>query len=138
MIWKVTGFGATLQMFLMYGLSGQSSLTPLIAEQKEKGDNSPNQKPLLESRKSGTYIPPHLRKREMTTRRYPKTQSSSDLDCSQYGFSSSDSDFSDNDCHAMNGDRYRSSKTRLAAIVCIQVTSYTLSCYHKFLCLTWT
>jgi len=114
-------------MFFTYGLSNRSSLVPVISDPKEKDVNSPNQKPLLDSRKSGSYVPPHLRKREKADRHHIDAQSSSDCDSSQYGLSSSDSDLSDNDGYAMNGDWYRSSKARLAAIICIQVTSYTFS-----------
>lgn len=105
-------------MFLTYGLSGQSSLAPVITE--GKGANSQKQKPLLECKKASTYIPPHLRKMNRTPRHPSNFPGSSDLDRLQFGLSSSDSDLSDNDCYVVNGDRYRSSKTRVTAIVCIQ------------------
>ncbi|ONK59062.1 uncharacterized protein A4U43_C08F2590 [Asparagus officinalis] len=117
---QVTGFGATLQMFFTYGLSSRSSLIPVSADPKDKSLNSPNQKPLLDSRKGGSYVPPHLRRRERTNRHHSDAQSSSDCDRSQYVLSSSDSDLSDNDSYATNGDRFRSSKARVAAIVCVQ------------------
>ncbi|KAJ6801097.1 HEAT repeat-containing protein 6 [Iris pallida] len=119
---QVTGLVATLQMFLTYGLSSRCPPLPSNVESKAKGARSPNQKPTVESKRSvlGAYVPPHLRRRESIDRHLPDTQFSSDSEPSKYGLSSSDSDLSDNDGYTINGDHHRSSKTRLAVIVCIQ------------------
>ncbi|KAJ6830928.1 HEAT repeat-containing protein 6 [Iris pallida] len=119
---QVAGLVATLQMFLTYGLSSRCPPLPSNADPKAKGARSPNQKPKVESKRTilGAYIPPHLRRRESINRHLPDTQFSSDSEPSKYGLSSSDSDLSDNDGYSINGDHHRSSKTRLAVIVCIQ------------------
>lgn len=130
LICKVTGFGATLQLFFTYGLSSRSSLLPTAINLNGKGVNSENQKPLLESRKSNAYVPPHLRRRERSSKNYSDARGSVDCNRTQYGLSSSDSELSDSDGYAMNGDWDRSSKARVAAIVCIQVISYTFLPNH--------
>lgn len=99
-------------MFFVYGLrsSSPSAITP-----KENKTDS-------QSRSSGRgrYKPPHLRKKDGKTNDSLDDRSS-DSESSRYDLGSSDSDLSDTDGYAKNGDRFRSSKARLAAILCIQV-----------------
>ncbi|XP_010934593.1 uncharacterized protein [Elaeis guineensis] len=119
----VAGFVATLQMFFTYGLPSRSSLPPATTGSKDKSFSFPDMKSgQLEFRQSehGRYRPPHLRKREGTRINFVDAPSSSDGEPSKYSFASSDSDHSDSDGPVKEGDRYRSSKVRLAAIVCIQ------------------
>ncbi|KAK8947580.1 hypothetical protein KSP40_PGU011390 [Platanthera guangdongensis] len=118
----MTGFVTTLQMFLTYGLPSRSCLAFTSVESKNKATNSANQKPgILESPKSERvpYRPPHLRRRVGTDTHLPSAESSSDC-VSRFSLFSSDSELSDNDVTPIDGDRYRSSKSRLAAILCIQ------------------
>ncbi|KAK3122741.1 hypothetical protein QOZ80_8AG0617540 [Eleusine coracana subsp. coracana] len=107
----VTGFVANLQVFFVYGL--KSSSTPVITPKEIKTDSKPR------AVNRGRYRPPHLRNKD---RRGDDSSNdrSSDSEFSQYDLSSSDSDLSDSDGYAKNGDRFRSSKARLAAILCIQ------------------
>ncbi|OAY78821.1 HEAT repeat-containing protein 6 [Ananas comosus] len=117
----VAGFVATLQMFFMYGLPSRSSIPPAAADLKEKVGGSQDLRSGPSRRNDhGTYRPPHLRKREETRTNSMDLQSSSDCESSRYDFTSSDSDHSDSDGYAKIGDRFRSSKARLAAISCIQ------------------
>jgi hypothetical protein len=104
-------------MFFVYGLR---SASPPALVPKQIGTDS---KPRASHR--GRYRPPHLRNkagRENNSLEGP----SSDSEYSRYDLSSSDSDLSDSDGYAKNGDRFRSSKARIAAILCIQVCSYTV------------
>lgn len=111
---QVTGFGATLQMFFTYGLLNKSLLVTQDSIVKNEISNS---KPLTESRKSGTYVPPHLRRRGTNMH---KSNAQSSSDCDSYGLNSSESDLSDSDGYVKNGDPFRCSKVRVAALVCIQ------------------
>ena len=99
-------------MFLVYGL--RSALPSAITPKENKTD--------FKSRTSerGRYKPPHLRKKDGRGNDSVDDRSS-DSESSRYDLGSSDSDLSDTDGHAKNGDRFRSSKARLAAILCIQV-----------------
>uniref|UniRef100_A0A0E0LR98 DUF4042 domain-containing protein n=1 Tax=Oryza punctata TaxID=4537 RepID=A0A0E0LR98_ORYPU len=87
-----------------------SSSPPVITPMEYKMDTKSN---------AGRYKPPHLRKRggkgndSFDGRNF-------DSESSRYDLSSSDSDMSDSDGYAKTGDRFRSSKARLAAILCIQ------------------
>uniref|UniRef100_A0A0A9CTH3 DUF4042 domain-containing protein n=1 Tax=Arundo donax TaxID=35708 RepID=A0A0A9CTH3_ARUDO len=98
-------------MFFVYGL--RSSSPPALAPKEIKTD--------LEPRASyrGRYRPPHLRNKDKRDNDSLDDQNSNS-ECSRYDLSSSDSDLSDSDGYAKNGDRFRSSKARLAAILCIQ------------------
>jgi hypothetical protein len=99
-------------MFLVYGLrsSSPSAITPK--------ENITDSKSTTSER--GRYKPPHLRKKDGKGNDSLDDRSS-DSESSRYDVDSSDSDLSDTDGHAKNGDRFRSSKARLAAILCIQV-----------------
>uniref|UniRef100_A0A0E0GTR4 DUF4042 domain-containing protein n=1 Tax=Oryza nivara TaxID=4536 RepID=A0A0E0GTR4_ORYNI len=105
----VPGFVANLQIFFMYGL--RSSSPPVITPMEYKMDTKSN---------AGRYKPPHLRKRGGKGNDSFDGRNS-DSESSRYDLSSSDSDMSDSDGYAKTGDRFRSSKARLAAILCIQV-----------------
>lgn len=107
----VAGFVANLQMFLVYGL--RSSSPSAITPKENKTDFKPS------TSEHGRYKPPHLRKKDGRGND-PLDDRSSDSESSRYDLGSSDSDLSDTDGHAKNGDRFRSSKARLAAILCIQ------------------
>uniref|UniRef100_A0A0E0QEF6 DUF4042 domain-containing protein n=1 Tax=Oryza rufipogon TaxID=4529 RepID=A0A0E0QEF6_ORYRU len=104
----VPGFVANLQIFFMYGL--RSSSPPVITPMEYKMDTKSN---------AGRYKPPHLRKRGGKGNDSFDGRNS-DSESSRYDLSSSDSDMSDSDGYAKTGDRFRSSKARLAAILCIQ------------------
>uniref|UniRef100_A0ACD5ZV57 Uncharacterized protein n=1 Tax=Avena sativa TaxID=4498 RepID=A0ACD5ZV57_AVESA len=100
----VAGFVANLQMFLVYGL--RSSSPSAIPPKDFKSRTS----------ERGRYKPPHLRKKDGRGNDSLDDRSS-DSESSRYDLGSSDSDLSDTDGHAKNGDRFRSSKARLAAIL---------------------
>lgn len=105
-------------MFFVYGL--RSSSPPVLAPKEIRIDSKPR------ASHRGRYRPPHLRNKAGRENDSPEGQSS-DSEYSRYDLSSSDSDLSDSDGYSKNGDRFRSSKARLAAILCIQVCSYTVS-----------
>ncbi|KAF8669994.1 hypothetical protein HU200_051179 [Digitaria exilis] len=107
----VAGFVANLQMFFVYGL--RSSSPPVLAPKEIRIDSKPR------ASHRGRYRPPHLRNKAGRENDSPEGQSS-DSEYSRYDLSSSDSDLSDSDGYSKNGDRFRSSKARLAAILCIQ------------------
>lgn len=116
----VAGFVAALQLFFMYGLP---SRLPSALTNSGLAINSRDQKSgLTESQKDtrAPYRPPHLRKRNGSIMHPADSPSSSDSELSKYALSSSDSDHSDNDLSMKDGDRYRSSRARIAALVCIQ------------------
>lgn len=73
--------------------------------------------------KSGAYRPPHLRKK------VAGNQQKKDEEClvsSRHEFISSDSDCSDNDGSVMDNSKVYLAKARLAAIICIQVSSFCI------------
>ncbi|KAG2576745.1 hypothetical protein PVAP13_6NG069300 [Panicum virgatum] len=107
----VAGFVANLQMFFVYGL--RSASPPAQAPKETRTDSKPR------ASHRGRYRPPHLRNKAGTENDSLEGQSS-DSEYSRYDLSSSDSDLSDSDGYAKSGDRFRSSKARLAAILCIQ------------------
>ncbi|PWZ44588.1 HEAT repeat-containing protein 6 [Zea mays] len=106
----VAGFVANLQIFFVYGL--RSSSPPTLAPKETRTDSKPRAS-------RGRYRPPHLRNKEGRENDSLEGQNS-DSEYSRYDMSSSDSDLSDSDGFAKSGDRFRSSKARLAAILCIQ------------------
>ncbi|KAJ1267298.1 hypothetical protein BS78_07G045400 [Paspalum vaginatum] len=106
----VAGFVANLQMFFVYGLRSYSPPTLLPTEIIK--DSKPRAS-------RGRYRPPHLRNKDGRENDSLECRNS-DSEYSRYDLSSSDSDLSDSDGFAKNGDRFRSSKARLAAILCIQ------------------
>ncbi|PAN33637.1 hypothetical protein PAHAL_6G035300 [Panicum hallii] len=107
----VAGFVANLQMFFVYGL--RSASPPALGPKEIRTDLKPR------ASHRGRYRPPHLRNKAGREDDSLEGQSS-DSEYSRYDLSSSDSDLSDSDGYAKSGDRFRSSKARLAAILCIQ------------------
>lgn len=122
----VAGFVASLRMFFVYGLTYSPLKISLDTNYKTKEYNQHSHKSRLpESSKpeGGAYRPPHLRKREVKDIPSPKpsdSRSFSDNEPFALCFSSSDSEHSDSDGFGKDVDYIRSSKTRLAAIICIQ------------------
>ena len=106
---------ANLQIFFIYGL--RSSSPPTLAPKETRTDSKPRAS-------HGRYRPPHLRNKDGGENDSLEGRNS-DSEYSRYDISSSDSDLSDSDGYAKSGDRFRSSKARLAAILCVQVCSYT-------------
>ncbi|GJU17487.1 HEAT repeat-containing protein 6 isoform X1 [Tanacetum coccineum] len=108
----VAGFVAALRMFLGYGLASKSqNVLPAGAYKKDVRVTSLNTQPAESS--SGRYRPPHVRKQNQI--KDPSSSSKLDLD-----YMSSDSDLSDSDGSTKGSVNFRSSKVRVAAIVCIQ------------------
>ncbi|PIA35013.1 hypothetical protein AQUCO_03700336v1 [Aquilegia coerulea] len=120
----VAGFVAALRMFFAYGVTIRSPIAFSDATHKQKKFNHLNRE-LAESPgpERGAYRPPHLRKREgksMPSLKATRSQTSVDNESYALGFSSSDSEHSDSDGFGKDMDNLHSSKTRLAAIICIQ------------------
>lgn len=123
-------------MFFVYGLSGRPQFTYPASGHKEKElsitslnlfSEEPNKKD------HAPYRPPHLRKKDSLNMKQSKAQDSlcfSDHESSATEFTSSDSDCSDSDGLGKNTDSIQSSKVRVAAIVCIQVSIVKLLLYH--------
>lgn len=99
---QVAGFVAALRMFFAYGLTSKSQVVVPTAGVYTKVES-----------KSGPYRPPHVRKQNQS--KDSTSFSKSDID-----YMSSDSDLSDSDGSAKGISNFRSSKVRVAAIVCIQ------------------
>ncbi|KAF8379868.1 hypothetical protein HHK36_027333 [Tetracentron sinense] len=126
----VAGFVAALRMFFVYGLSNKPLQVFQDTGYKEKELSSMCLKSSLPesiNTKCGPYRPPHIRKREGMCMQQPKalvSQSFSDHEPFLVGLTSSDSEYSDSDGSVKDVDNFRSSKTRVAAIYCIQVAEY--------------
>ncbi|KAL7221934.1 hypothetical protein ACSBR1_023804 [Camellia fascicularis] len=121
----VAGFVAALRMFFIYGIANKSQLLcPLVGHKKEISSLRLKLN-LGESSKSdsGPYRPPHLRKQDLTNLQPLKAQESVSFSVQEFStidYTSSDSDYSDNDGPAKDADNIRCFKARVAAIVCIQ------------------
>ncbi|XP_068634816.1 uncharacterized protein [Aristolochia californica] len=123
----IAGLVASLQKFFMYGLTNKSVSTwPSANSQKKKISsqslNTRSEEP-RKSERGGAYRPPHLRKRDEM--KVPHSRASDDWRFpdngpTSLGFTSSDSEHSDNDGPQKVADRFRCSKARIAAITCIQ------------------
>ncbi|XP_042519429.1 putative uncharacterized protein DDB_G0272456 [Macadamia integrifolia] len=119
----VASIVAALRVFFLYGLSNRS--LPVCSDRK-KELSSETLKPKFSGSgkiESGPYRPPHLRKGEsikMLPRRAWDFQSSSDQESSVVDLTSSDSEHSDTDGSLKEVDYFRSSKTRIAAMLCLQ------------------
>lgn len=123
----MAGFVAGLRKFFTYGLSdsGRTQTMHPVANNKDNKLISPSLG-LTESRKSesGPYRPPHLRKKDgpnILKSEAPVSLSSFEHNSSFVEHMSSDSDYSDSDGSVKNEDGLRSSKARVASIICIQV-----------------
>uniref|UniRef100_A0A1D1Y3V8 HEAT repeat-containing protein 6 n=1 Tax=Anthurium amnicola TaxID=1678845 RepID=A0A1D1Y3V8_9ARAE len=118
----VAGLVVTLQMFLTYGLNHKVPMIPGIAVFKQKEFTSSSLKSgSVEPRKTehSRYIPPHLRKKGVEIS-HPSTTPTSDHEPFKHELTSSDSEHSDSDRSVKDGDIFRSSKARIAALICIQ------------------
>ncbi|XP_010251003.1 PREDICTED: HEAT repeat-containing protein 6 isoform X2 [Nelumbo nucifera] len=118
----VASFVAALRIFFIYGLTNRPALI-CPGSRCKKEITSTNH--LSETKKIGCsrYRPPHLRKKEGINLQSHKdwdSPSLSDNEFSMAGFTSSDSEHSDNDGQLKDVDYFRSSKARVAAIICIQ------------------
>uniref|UniRef100_A0A0D3GWF1 DUF4042 domain-containing protein n=1 Tax=Oryza barthii TaxID=65489 RepID=A0A0D3GWF1_9ORYZ len=107
---KVMDFLTARNFIIESSTMSRSSSPPVITPMEYKMDTKSN---------AGRYKPPHLRKRGGKGNDSFDGRNS-DSESSRYDLSSSDSDMSDSDGYAKTGDRFRSSKARLAAILCIQ------------------
>ncbi|THG16207.1 hypothetical protein TEA_002769 [Camellia sinensis var. sinensis] len=122
----VAGFVAALRMFFIYGIANKSQLLyPLVGHKKDISSLRLKLN-LGESSKSdsGPYRPPHLRKQDLTILQPLKAQESVSFSVQEFStidYTSSDSDYSDNDGPAKDADNIRCFKARVAAIVCIQL-----------------
>lgn len=122
----MSGFVAALRLFLVYGLNCRPQLTSSAASQNELGASLGLTAEEPKTKGQGPYRPPHLRNKESLSSKQPKSQDSRispDHDSTTVYFASSDSDFSDSDGSLKNHDIMRSSKVRVAAISCLQVSS---------------
>jgi hypothetical protein len=130
----VTGFVVALRMFFTYGLSSRTQLTYPAAGHQEMELHTVSKSSLEEPKRvdHSPYRPPHLRKMKTSNMKEKKAwnpQSFSDHESSMGYFTSSDSDYSDSDGLVKDSDTVQNSKVRVAAIVCIQVSSQ----HHFFL-----
>ena len=129
----MSGFVAALRLFFVYGLNGRPQLTSPAVGQNEFGIslNLTSEDP--KRKDHAPYRPPHLRKKDGLNSKQPKAQDSrnlSDHESSAVDFMSSDSDYSDSDGLPKDFDGVRSSRVRVAAIVCLQVSPQ----YQHFIC----
>ena len=105
-----------LKLFLTYGLNCESTL--LSGDRSFKELNSGSME--VRGVKKGRYVPPHLRKIGGSVS-HPSDSRALDFETSNYELTSSDSDLSDGDKAVRDRDRFRSSKARISALICIQV-----------------
>ena len=119
-------------MFLMYGLCGRTPSTSLLIGREEKEPNleSPRaSREQVNKSNCSAYRPPHLRKRDCSNVKHERAWDSQhilDNESSTVNVTSSDSDFSDGDGSATESGRVQNSRVRVAALICIQVTSKTV------------
>lgn len=129
---QLSGFVAALRLFFVYGLTSRPQLTSVAVGHNEQdlvSLNFTSQEP--KKKDNIPYRPPHLRKKDSLSIKQPKAQNYqvfSDHESSTVDFTSSDSEYSDSDGSLKDTDNVRSSKVRVAAIVCLQVSSQ-----HHFL-----
>ncbi len=128
---QVTGFVAALRMFFTYGLESRTQHTYPADGNQDKELRIMSKSSLEEPKKvdHSPYRPPHLRKKDTSNMKQKKAQnpqSFSDQESSMVDFTSSDSDYSDSDGSVKETETVRNSKVRVAAIVCIQVSSQIL------------
>lgn len=122
----MAGFVAALRIFFRYGLVNKPSVMNQ-ATNHMKGVGSTSQNLPFEvsnQSKNGPYRPPHLRKK------VAGNQQHKDEECLIFPrneYISSDSDCSDNDGSVMDNSKRHFAKARLAAIICVQVSSFCLN-----------
>ncbi|KAM0015636.1 putative armadillo-like helical protein [Helianthus debilis subsp. tardiflorus] len=111
----VAGFVAALRMFFGYGLTNNSNKSQIVYKKESRTTHVNSHS--AESN-SGAYVPPHVRKKNQL--KDSNSLSTSDGPRGTLDYMSSDSDLSDSDGSAKGIGNFRSSKVRVAAIVCIQ------------------
>ncbi|XP_057864151.2 uncharacterized protein LOC131072109 isoform X1 [Cryptomeria japonica] len=125
----VPGFVAALRMFFTYGLMSNLSGLPLCSHIKSTSAKNLNTSTTIDGlalRKisSGPYRPPHLHGRTRPATHQTKTDNPTTPSLQPEGSGiltfSSDSELSDTDGSLRDGDRFKSSKARTAAILSIQ------------------
>lgn len=124
MLLQVSGFVTALRLFFVYGLTSRPQFTFPAVGHKEVSPNLPSEEP--KKIDHTPYRPPHLRKKDRLNIKQSKPQDHrifSDDDSFTMNFMSSDSDYSDSDGSIKDTDSVQSSKVRVAALVCLQVTS---------------
>lgn len=124
MLLQVSGFVTALRLFFVYGLTSRPQLTFPAVGHKEVSPNLTSEGP--KKIDHTLYRPPHLRKKDILNIKQPKAQDHwifSDDDSNTMDFMSSDSDYSDSDGSIKDTDSVQGSKVRVAALVCLQVTS---------------
>ncbi|CAD6342554.1 unnamed protein product [Miscanthus lutarioriparius] len=109
---KVMDFVTARNLVIESSVMSRSSSPPTLAPKETRTDSKPRAS-------HGRYRPPHLRNKDGGENDSLEGRNS-DSEYSRYDISSSDSDLSDSDGYAKSGDRFRSSKARLAAILCVQ------------------
>lgn len=124
----MAGFVAALKMFFTYGVSSRTQFRYPDVGHQEKKLHITSESSLEEPKRvdCSPYKPPHLRRKDTLNMKQKKSwnpQSSSDCESSTVEFTSSDSDYSDSDGLVQDSETVRNSKVRVAAIVCIQVSS---------------
>lgn len=119
-------------MFFCFGLTGSPQLSHSDVVHKDKQLNvklSTLISGVSKNAKNTPYRPPHLRKRDDLNNKQPVSCDWQRLSAHDSGSSdviSSDSDFSDSDGSVRDSYCGESSKVRIAAIVCIQVSNNVL------------
>lgn len=124
---QVAGFIASLKMFLNYGVSSKSYVVFPEVSQRNNIHSTGKNLNFAESSKSNfaPYRPPHLRKKEPKSLGLNdgESLSLSEPESSTVYQTSSDSDYgSDGDGPGQDLNNVHCDRTRLAAIVCIQVS----------------
>lgn len=129
---QVSSFIAVLRMFFCFGLTGPPQFSRSDAVHKDKQLNvklSTLVSGESKNAKNTPYRPPHLRNRGGLNTKLPVScdwRHMSAHDSASSDIISSDSDFSDSDYSVRDSYCAQSSKVRIAAIVCIQVSNTVL------------
>lgn len=129
---QVSSFIAALRLFFCFGLTGLPQFTHSDVVHKDKQSNAKLStliSGVSKNAKNTPYRPPHLRKRDDLNTKLPVSYDWRHLsahDSASADVISSDSDFSDSDGSIRDSYCAQSSKVRIAAIVCIQVSNNVL------------
>lgn len=129
----MAGFVAALRIFFRYGLVNKPSVMNQPANHRNRvGSTSQNVPSEVSNQsKSRPYRPPHLRKKVAGSQQRNDEEG---LVSQSNEFISSDSDCSDNDGSVMDNGKVYFAKARVAAIICIQVSSFCLNPLRPCLC----
>lgn len=129
-MWQVSSFIAALRMFFCFGLTGPPQFSHSDVAHKDLNLKlSTLISGVSKNAKNTPYRPPHLRKRDDLSTKLSVPcdwRRLSALDSASSDVISSDSDFSDSDGSTRDSYCAQSSKVRIAAIVCIQVSNNVL------------